>query len=65
MLTVPSSPPTPLPTPLSEFTDDELDNAQAFIGPYERDLEPDQSQPGGSMPPPSQQVRVFTFYPNP
>ncbi len=65
MLAGPSTPPTPLPTPLSEFTDEELDNAQAFIGPYERDLEPDQSQTWGSMPPPSQQVRFFTFSPNP
>ncbi len=60
-----SSPPAPLPTPLSEFTDDELDSDPAFIGPYERDLEPDQSQTWGSMPPPSQQVRFFIFSPSP
>ncbi len=29
----------PLTAPLTEFTDDELDNAQAWIGPYKQDLE--------------------------
>ncbi len=52
------------PTPLSELTDEELDNAQTTMEPDEQDWE-DQSQPGGSMPPPSQQVRVFTSYTNP
>ncbi len=50
----------PLPAPLTEFTDDELDSDPAWIGPYERDLEEDQS-----MPPPSQQVCFFIFSPRP
>ncbi len=41
----------PLAPPLTEFTDDDLDDAQAWIGPFDQESEEDQS-----MPPPSQQV---------